>query len=473
MRPRILTVLIGLLLVVLGALGVPLAVAFAASEAQHLFVDRLGDAERLASIALQADADDDTRLLRAELQRYEEVYGIAAALVDTDGTVRVGTAGSMRLDDADVRRRVRAALGGRPAELPDPVWPWSDRPVVVAAPVVRNGDVVGAVALASPVGRARTEVLLRWGLVGIGELLALAGGVVLADRMSRWVLRPVHVLDAATHEIATGRLAARVPEGGGPPELQRLTVSFNDMAGHVQDVVEQQRAFVADASHQLRNPLGALLLRLDDLALRLPPPWAGEVGAATDEGHHLARSLDRLLELARAEHAGTAPQVSDVVPLVEERMRAWQLVAARRGLDLRREGAPAAAALVDAEALRGALDVLLDNACKFGPEGSAVVVRVAVEGGDVVVAVEDEGPGLDEDELARAGDRFWRSRRHQNVDGSGLGLAIARALLEAGGARLAVTVNEPHGLSVRLALPAAAGPVAPRPAGAGQGLTAR
>jgi signal transduction histidine kinase len=278
------------------------------------------------------------------------------------------------------------------------------------------------------------------------------------------VLRPVHVLDATAHEIATGRLAARVPEGGGPPELRRLTGSFNDMAGHVQDVVEQQRAFVADASHQLRNPLGALLLRLDDLALRLPPPWAGEIGAATDEGHHLARALDRLLELARAEHAGSVPRVADVVPVVDERIGAWRVVAARRGLDLRREGVPGAQALVDLEALRGALDVLLDNACKFGPDGSRVVVRVGVRGDGVLVAVDDEGPGLDSEELGRAGDRFWRSRRHQNADGSGLGLAIARTLLEAGGARLEVAANQPRGLSVRMALPA---PVS------GQGLTAR
>ena len=466
MRPRILTVLIGLLLIVLGALGVPLAVTFAAAEAQRLFVDRLGDAERLASIALQADAEGDTRLLRAELQRYEEVYGIAAALVGADGTVRVGSGGGLPLDGPEGARSVRAALGGRPADLPAPDWPWSRDRVVLAAPGVRNGDVVGALALASPVDRARGEVLLRWSLVGVGELVALAGGVVLAERLSRWVLRPVHVLDATAHEIATGRLTARVPQGGGPPELRRLTTSFNDMADHVQDAVEQQRAFVADASHQLRNPLGALLLRLDDLALRLPPPWAGEVGAATDEGHHLARALDRLLELARAEHAGSVPGVADVVPVVDERIGAWRVVAARRGLDLRREGVARAQALVDLEALRGALDVLLDNACKFGPDGSRVLVTVRAGEECVLVTVDDEGPGLDSEELGRAGDRFWRSRRHQNVDGSGLGLAIARTLLEAGGARLEVAANQPRGLSVRLALPVPA-------TGSGQGLTAR
>jgi signal transduction histidine kinase len=112
---------------------------------------------------------------------------------------------------------------------------------------------------------------------------------------------------------------------------------------------------------------------------------------------------------------------------------------------------------VSPEALQGALDVVLDNALKFAPEGSRVVVDVRQEDGGPVVAVNDEGQGLDEDELARAGDRFWRSRRHQNVDGSGLGLAIARALLDPCGGRLEVRKNEPRGLSVLVRFPRPAG----------------
>jgi light-regulated signal transduction histidine kinase (bacteriophytochrome) len=86
--------------------------------------------------------------------------------------------------------------------------------------------------------------------------------------------------------------------------------------------------------------------------------------------------------------------------------------------------ARSALAVVSPEALQAALDVVLDNALKFAPEGSRVVVDVRYEDGGPVIVVHDEGPGLDEDELSRAGDRFWRSRRDQNVDGSGLGLAM-------------------------------------------------
>jgi len=465
MRPRILAVLICLLVLVLGALGLPLAVSSATAQGQALFVDRVSDTTRFASIAQQDDTDDELPLVRAELERYDQVYGIAAAVLDTDGRVRVGSRPRVELGSGQAQRRLRAALAGRPSEIAGPLWPWDSEPLVVAVPMVKGGDVIGAVVTVSPTDRSRTAVLRGWGLLAVGTAVALAGGVLLALRTTRWVLRPVHVLDAATHEIATGRLAARVTAGGGPPELRRLATAFNEMASHVEHVVEQQRAFVADASHQLRNPLNALLLRLDDLALRMPAPWAPEMARATEEGHHLARTLDGLLELARAEHAGAAPQHLDAVQVVQQRLTAWEVVAQRRGIAVRLGGVPSASALVDPEALTGALDVVLDNALKFGPQGSAVSVDITTERargsdhlgeapGEVVVAVRDEGPGLDDDELERAGDRFWRGRRHQNVDGSGLGLAIARTLLEPSGARLEIAAGDGQGgLCVRLRVP--------------------
>src|SRR4051794_32158991 len=404
-------------------------------------------------MAQQGGTDEDLPLLRAELGRYEELHGVAAAVLDTDGHVRVGSRAPVALESETARRRVRAALAGRPSEPAGAVWPWAGEPLVVAVPMVRGGDVIGAVATVSPIDRTRTTVLRGWGLLAIGELVALLGGVVLALRATRWVLRPVHVLDAATHQIATGRLGARVAEGGGPPELRRLAASFNEMADHVEHVVERQGAFVADASHQLRNPLNALLLRLDDLAMRVPRPWGPEVATAADEGRSLARALESLLELARAEHAAAAPEVLDLVPLLDRRISAWSVVAQHRGITMARSGARSAHAVVSPDALQGALDVVLDNALKFAPEGSRVVVEVRHEDGGPLVAVNDEGQGLDDDELARAGDRFWRSRRHQNVDGSGLGRAIARALLHPRGRRHQNVAGSGLGLAIARPLP--------------------
>nr|MDT0667553.1 histidine kinase dimerization/phospho-acceptor domain-containing protein [Micromonospora sp. DSM 115978] len=135
-----------------------------------------------------------------------------------------------------------------------------------------------------------------------------------------WVLRPVLHLDTVTHEIATGRLSARVSARIGPPELRRLTVSFNDMADHVEQAISRQRDFVADASHQLRNPLSALLLRIENIGLGLPPEWLDELDETRAEGRRLTEVLDELLALARAEHHAPNPTEFDAVRLVAERL---------------------------------------------------------------------------------------------------------------------------------------------------------
>lgn len=161
--------------------------------------------------------------------------------------------------------------------------------------------------------------------------MLLAVGAAL--RLTGWVLRPVRVLDATTHDIATGRLKSRVAPSGGPPELRRLARSFNEMADHVEDVLEQQRAFVADASHQLRNPLAALLLRIELLALELPE-GNEEIASVQTEGKRLARVLDDLLDLALAEHSQADLKVTDVGALAAERVAAWSPTADVKGVRL-------------------------------------------------------------------------------------------------------------------------------------------
>jgi signal transduction histidine kinase len=226
------------------------------------------------------------------------------------------------------------------------------------------------------------------------------------------------------------------------------------MADNVEEVLEQQRAFVADASHQLRNPLAALLLRIELLALELPD-GNEEIASVRTEGKRLTQVLDDLLDLALAEHAAADLQLTDIGALTAERLAAWRPVADEKGVHLTAAGATAATAWADPIALSSALDAVIDNALKFTPSGESVEVRVATEPDSATITVADRGPGLTEEELARIGDRFWRSNRHQNIKGSGLGLSVSRALLAAGGGSIAYAANEPHGLAVTLTVPRA------------------
>ncbi|MEV8315684.1 HAMP domain-containing sensor histidine kinase [Streptomyces sp. NPDC059900] len=463
MRSRLLPLLIVLMAGVLLALGFPLAVSVAAAQQQKVVVDRIDDTARFAALAQFVtkrpagsrlrDKDERRETLQTELDYYHEIYGIRAGVFFRDRAPMAHAPGNWFLPPrgAEVREAFEEALRSRGSHDPQQVWPWQRGRLVVASPVIRDGDVIAVVVTESPTGRMRSKTLQGWLLIAAGESAAMLLAVGAALRLTGWVLRPVRVLDATTHDIATGRLKSRVAAAGGPPELRRLARSFNEMADNVEDVLEQQRAFVADASHQLRNPLAALLLRIELLALELPE-GNEEIASVRTEGKRLAQVLDDLLGLALAEHTAADLRLTDIGELAAERVGAWRPLAEERGVRLTGV-CPATTGWADPVALSSALDAVIDNALKFTPGGEEVRVEVSWTGQLTTVVITDGGPGLTEDELARIGDRFWRSSRHQNVQGSGLGLSISRALLTAGGGSLTYEQHDPHGLRVTVGVP--------------------
>jgi signal transduction histidine kinase len=465
-RSRLLPLLIVLMAGVLLALGFPLAASQAAAQQQRVVVDRIDDTTRFAALAQFVTAsdegsavgpDDHERLhtLVTELDRYEQLYGIRVGVFYRDRTSMAAAPHDWRVPaSGELYDSYEAALLGRRAHDPRQVWPWQHRLLAIASPIVRDGDVVAVVVTDSPTGALRSRILHGWLLLAAGELAAMAIAVLLAVRLTAWVLLPVETLDRVTHDISTGRMKSRVGASGGPPELRRLVRSFNEMADNVEAVLDQQRAFVADASHQLRNPLSALLLRIELLGLELPDGHT-EAESVKEEGRRLAQVLDDLLGLAVAESSGSHLAVTDIARLAQTRADAWRPIADRDGVCVH-FSEPAHGKVTgwaDSVALSSALDAVIDNAIKFTPDGSSVSVAVAVEGEQVAIEVADSGPGLTDDELDRIGDRFWRSARHQNVQGSGLGLSIAGALLSQGGGSIGFGRREPHGLEVRLVVP--------------------
>ncbi|MEU0279896.1 HAMP domain-containing sensor histidine kinase [Streptomyces sp. NPDC006195] len=457
MRTRLLPLLIILMAGVLLALGFPLAVSLAAAEQQRVVVDRIDDTSRVAALAQfvsesRPGAQERRAMLEAELTRYYEVYGVRAGVFyRDDGVMARAPEGWSVPAEGPARRSFEEALLGRRSGDPEQVWPWQNGRLIVDSPVVRDGDVVAVVVTDSPTGQMRSRVLRGWLIIAAGEAAAMLLAVGAAIRLTGWVLRPVRVLDAATHDIATGRMNSRVAAAGGPPELRRLASSFNEMADNVEDVLEQQRAFVADASHQLRNPLAALLLRIELLGLELPKGNA-EIASVRTEGRRLAQVLDDLLDLALAEHTAADLRLTDIGELAAERVAAWRALAEEKGVGLTEHRA-AVTAWADPIALSSALDAVIDNALKFTPAGEEVTVTVALNGTTSKIVINDGGPGLTDDELARIGDRFWRSNRDQNIKGSGLGLSIAHALLAAGGGSIDYEHGEPRGLRVTLSVP--------------------
>jgi signal transduction histidine kinase len=460
MLRRMLVVYASLLLLVLAALEIPLAVAVAARNTQTLFIDQLNDTARFASLAEPALRSGELVTLRAELTRYDGLYGIAAAIVDQDGRIVVSSRPGLRLDGA-ARARLRSALSGDRSGIEEVVWPWRRDPLVVAEPVGRGGEVVATAVTISPTEAVRARITTRWTELAAAGLAAMLGFGLAAIPLTRWVLRPVRELDEVTGELSAGQWQARVPVTTGPAELRRLGEHFNAMVAAMSRILEQEKAFVSYAGHQLRNPLGTLRLRVENLAPHLPPAGEHDLALAIDEATRLGRILDGILALVRAEGGNYRLGVVDCGRVARERVAAWRHDSP--GVRLRSRGANHAAALAVQGGVVQILDALIDNAVKFaGPDATVTVTvsrphRPTDAPDEPVVAIDivDDGPGLSSADLAVATQRFWRAAAHQNVDGTGLGLAIASALAEASGGVLLLLPARPHGLHARVVLPAA------------------
>lgn len=460
MRRRLLVVYVSLLTVAIAGLAVPLAVSIAIHNTRDVFIDRQDDTNRFASFADPALSTGQTALLGIRLANYDELFGITAVVVNRDGRLVVSSRTDPNLRDPEVRTALRAALAGEGTAADRVVWPWQTSPLVVAAPVGRGGEIIGAVVTMSPVDHLRATTFTGWLSVAGFVLLAALVAAYTARRLTGWMLRPVRDLDDTTHEIAAGRLAARVSGAEGPTELRRLATSFNTMIDTVEGMLERRRVFASYASHQLRNPLTALRLRVENLAAHLDRAGEEDHVLALDEVDRLAWICDGLLAVARAESGRQVPAVVvDAARVADARVAAWQPVAGRSGVSLARSGpepgSGAAAARAQDGVLDQVLDVLLDNAIKFAGPGATVVTTVGTRDGRVLVDVVDDGPGLPAEALTEATRPYWRSPAHAEHAGSGLGLAIVATLVETCGGELELRSATPHGLHAGLSLPAA------------------
>jgi two-component system OmpR family sensor kinase len=327
----------------------------------------------------------------------------------------------------------------------------------VAVPVASAGTVYGAVRVTVSTDEVDARVRGYWlRLAGVAAVSLAAAGIVAAV-LSRSVSNPLRRLERTAAAMAAGDLTARVGSEAGPPVVRRLADTFDEMASRMEDLVASQDAFVADASHQLRSPLGALRLRIENLGAEASADAQDDVQGALQEIGRLSRLVDGLLALARADReAGVPPDRSvDIVSLLRQREAVWMPLADEQGVSIRVEPAEEEAAVhafVTPDRFEQVVDNLLANALDVSPRGSAVVVSAVPDQSEVVVRVVDEGPGMTVDDRVRAFDRFWSGRGSRALGGSGLGLSIVRKLVTADGGAIALEEAPGGGLAVVLRL---------------------
>jgi signal transduction histidine kinase len=446
MTRRLLLSYLSITAFVLLIIEVPLGIIFARAERDRLVAAVERDATVLATVVEDTLEAGATSGLDPVAAGYQDRTGGRVVVVDRAGvTVADSDPPAPGRRDLSTRPEIAAALRGQHTVGSRSSSTLGGAFLYVAVPVASQGQVHGAVRITYPTSTVDARVRRVW-LALAGVAVVVLGVVALVGfALARSTTRPLQALEQATTAVARGQLQARAPTDQGPPEARRLAAAFNDMAARLGWLLDSQRAFVADASHQLRTPLTALRLRLENLQETMPPAAANDARAAAAETSRLARLVDGLLALARAEAGPTRREVVDLAAVVADRTAVWAPLAAEQDVALTLQPGSAAPVWAVPGALEQVLDNLLANALRVAPAGSRVELAIRQVGGWVELHVTDRGPGMSAEQRQRAFDRFWRAPTLDR-DGTGLGLAIVRQLLEAGGGTAELHPNPGGGL---------------------------
>lgn len=439
MKWRFMASIMAVTLLVLLVQDIPFANYLQSTEHARLITSLEKDAFVLAGRSQEALSTPSTAsvdALSTIAQTYRKAGGARVVIVDNTGTAIVTSDD----DQANVgseyasRPEIATALTGQIATGERFSQTLDENLLYVTVPVLRGDSIIGAVRLTYPdqvvndIVNGQLQIIV---IVGIVTIL-VAG--VLGFILSVTVTRRLKLLQRTTEFLAEGDLKARAEEVGAP-ELRSLSRSFNLMADRLDGLVDQQRTFAADASHQLRTPLTALRLKLErarDMVATNPEGAAQRIAAAEAEADRLGNIIEGLLLLSRTEASSAPIETCDAARIARDRLDQWKPLAQESKIKMRFEGPASAPVLSVPTAIEQIIDNYVDNALSIIPEGTRLTIRIVRSSATTEVHVLDEGPGLSLEDCSRAFDRFWRAASDNK--GSGLGLAIVAQLARVSGA---------------------------------------
>jgi signal transduction histidine kinase len=415
-RTRIIGLAVWAAVLAIALFGIPLAVGVM----EFALEEERSDLKRTANeIAVEVSADVAPGV---ELDEVPEAGAAEVAVYDEHGE-RIGGTGP----EGDHPEVAEALEGGVDFDT-------RDGDLIVAVPVNHETEVIGAVRAAVPRSGVLGRVALIW--AGMAGLAALAVGAVwlVARRQARRLARPLEQLVESAHRLGDGDFSVRA-RADDIPEIDAVGAALNSTAVRLDDMLARERAFSADASHQLRTPLAGMRLRLEAALEQPDQDLRPAITASLADADRLEHTIEELLTLARGARTDHKRPV-DLSEILGEIERDWRprLEMHGRGIRLSVDpGAPEPRA--SAAAVRQVLTVLVDNAATHGSGTVALAVREAADSVAIDVADEGNGVGKPEPELF--------ARRPDASNGHGIGLALARRLAEAEGGRLQLTRPAP------------------------------
>ncbi|RPF33996.1 ATP-binding protein [Streptomyces sp. TLI_185] len=399
MRRRLIQSTLAVVLVVIAVFGVSLVIVETRTISNSAQERVSSEAQRLASIV-------DSRLIGAGAVSAEvlkgQVTGERYAVIEIPGqsAIAVGT----KPEGEVIRGRATGEEGER---------------VVVEEP-------------RSTVSREVGRTLL---IIGLVALLAVVAAVLLAIRQANRLASPLTDLAETAERLGSGDPRPR-HKRYGVPELDRVADVLDSSAERIGRMLTAERRLAADASHQLRTPLTALSMRLEEITLTDDPDTVKEeANVALTQVERLTDVVERLLTNARDPRTGSAVSF-DLDEVIQQQLAEWRPAYRQAGRAIVSSGKRHLQAVGTPGAVAQVLAALIENSLMHG--GGTVALRTRVTGNQAVVEVTDDGPGVPADLGARIFERTISGR-----NSTGIGLAVARDLAEADGGRLEMLQTQP------------------------------
>ncbi|MEG3586436.1 MAG: ATP-binding protein [Actinomycetota bacterium] len=428
------TILITLIVIVSGFVAV--------RSAENRLIDGVDDflEERVANIGVGQEARSKAEQNLIRLRNLEDILSApdsVTQIINVRGEIIIAYPFKLPVNDSDIS----LAIGSKDVSMRSRVIKIRTTQIngddyrIISGQLPGGGVVQVARDLtevrAAVSGMVRSFLLLGLGAIAVGILL----GWVLASRLTKPITR---LSKAAKHVAKTQDLQAYIDLDDGDLEVRALAKSFNVMLQALSKSREQQRRLVADASHELRTPLTSLRTNIEVLARTNTITEDERVSIINDlrsEIEELSLLVEEIVELATAK--SREEEEFAEIDLSEIALEVIEKFQRRSGRNIQLASSGNSIRYVQGSGIDRAISNLIDNAIKFSPENSKVIVSVA----DGKVSVRDFGPGVEDEDESRLFDRFFRSVGTRDLPGSGLGLSIVHEIVKAHGGQ--VFVDQP------------------------------
>lgn len=421
MRHRILVAIVGVTLVATVVLTIPLALLIAAREHQDADAELTLASERAAN---ELTSNTDFAHSELDLPRFDRSLTVGVYLPDGRRVAGDGPATADRFTAA-VRLYPRAGTTARSR--------------IVVRPIVENEKKVAAIRVTEPLAEAERKILRDVLLLLAIDLGALVVAAIVASWVTARLVRPLTAIRDDAVRLGHGDFSIN-PGTSGIAEVDATAEALAETAARLDGLLQRERAFSADASHQLRTPLTSLRLAIESELESPSDDPTPVLEDAIGEIDRLEDTITTLLRVARDQPIRRDPL--DVAAWLATAERRWGQVLREQGRPLTMASSVGATPRISRHVLDQIVDVLVGNAVRHGR--GAVSVRIDDEGDGIVLTVTDAG------RLEREPSELF-TRRDPGASGHGVGLSLARTLAEAEGGRLSIVTTDPT--SFRLHLP--------------------